>query len=178
MKALEVPITGLGVQGHLHAESFDRKKLQKALDELAQFNMPIRITEFNMPGQRSKYYQKRDLEMTAEEEQQKAKDIVEYYTICFAQPAVEGILQWGFWAGANWIPQSSLYNRDWSPTPALKAYQELIFKTWWTDEKVTLDKNGEAEISAFYGTYKISSKNRTHELVHAKTNKESNVKIR
>ena len=27
---------------------------------------------------------------------------------------------WGFWEGANWIPVSSLYRRDWSPTPAAK----------------------------------------------------------
>jgi len=28
--------------------------------------------------------------------------------ICFAQERVEGILMWGFWEGANWIPASSL----------------------------------------------------------------------
>jgi hypothetical protein len=30
--------------------------LQKSLDDLSQFQMPIRIGEFNFPGQRSKYY--------------------------------------------------------------------------------------------------------------------------
>ena len=101
-----VPIAGIGVQGHLHAESFDRAELKRALDSLTQFNLPIRVTEFNLPGQRSKYYNNRNLEMTASEEEQKAKDIVDYYRICFAHPAVEGILMWGFWEGANWIPQS------------------------------------------------------------------------
>ena len=51
-----VPIAGIGVQGHLHAESFDRDALRQALDSLAVFNLPVRITEFNIPGQRSKYY--------------------------------------------------------------------------------------------------------------------------
>ena len=36
--------------------SFDPAALQKSLDDLSQFQMPIRIGEFNFPGQRSKYY--------------------------------------------------------------------------------------------------------------------------
>lgn len=96
--------------------------------KLQQFNLPIRITEFNTPGQRSKYYKHRELQTTQDEELQKAKDLVDYYTICFASPHVEGILMWGFWEGDNWIPQSSLYKRDWTPTAALSAYQNLIFE--------------------------------------------------
>lgn len=151
-----VPVAGLGVQGHLHAESFDRKELKNALDSLAQFNLPIRVTEFNLPGQRSKYYEKRNMKITAEEEEQKAKDIVDYYRICFAHLAVEGILMWGFWEGANWIPESSLYKRDWSPTPAATAYQNLIFKEWWTKAEGKTNSKGEFSTAAFYGSYKIT----------------------
>ncbi len=151
-----IPIAGIGVQGHLHAESFDRAELKRALDSLAQFNLPIRVTEFNLPGQNSKYYNKRDLKMTDEEEQQKAKDIVDYYRICFAHPAVEGILMWGFWEGANWIPQSSLYKRDWSPTTAATAYQNLIFKEWFTKTEGKTNQKGQFAAPAFYGKYKIT----------------------
>src|ERR1035438_8483078 len=63
-----------GVQGHLHGDSFDPAALQKALDVLTQFKLPIRITEFNFPGQRSKYYTgDRRAVMTPEEEQAKAE---------------------------------------------------------------------------------------------------------
>lgn len=157
LQADGVPIAGLGVQGHLHGDTFSREKLKASLDALAQFDLPIKITEFNMPGQRSKYYRNKSIEMTDEEELQKAKDLVDYYRICFAHPAVEGILMWGFWEGANWIKQSSLYRRDWSPTPALEAYQQLIFKEWNTSETITLDQNGKASVSAFYGDYKITT---------------------
>jgi endo-1,4-beta-xylanase len=51
-----VPVSGIGVQGHLHDDSFDPATLQKSLDDLSQFQLPICITEFNFPGQRSKYY--------------------------------------------------------------------------------------------------------------------------
>jgi len=155
----KVPIAGIGVQGHLHGETFSREKLKESLDSLAKFGLPIRITEFNIPGQRSKYYKDKSLKMSHEEELQKAEDIVDYYRICFAHPAVEGILMWGFWEGRNWIKVSSLYNKDWSPTPALKAYRNLIFEEWWTENTVTLDENGKAEISAFYGDYKIIEEN-------------------
>lgn len=159
-----VPIAGIGVQGHLHAESFERGELKRSLDSLAQFNLPVKITEFNMPGQRSKYYQNRQLKMTTEEEQQKAKDLVDYYRICFAHPAVEGILMWGFWEGANWIPQSSLYKRDWSPTPAAGAYQNLIFREWWTNAGGKANREGEFSVPAFFGKYKITVDGKTKEV--------------
>ena len=48
-----VPFGGIGVQGHLHGDSFDPVALQNALARLAEFKLPICITEFNFPGQRS-----------------------------------------------------------------------------------------------------------------------------
>ena len=151
-----VPITGIGVQGHLHTDTFDRNQLKNALDSLAVFKLPIRITEFNMPGQRSKYYIDKIQVMTPQEEELKAKEIVGYYRICFAHPAVEGILMWGFWEGANWIPVSSLYKRDWSPTTAAEAYQNLLFKEWWTKESGVTGNNGIFSTPAFYGKYKVT----------------------
>jgi endo-1,4-beta-xylanase len=151
-----VPIGGIGVQGHLHGDSFDPAALQNALDRLAQFKLPIRVTEFNFPGQRSKYYNQRDAQLSPEEEQAKAKALTEYYRICFAHPAVEGILMWGFWEGANWIPVSSLYRQDWSPTPAADAYRDLVFKQWWTKTQQTADAQGRCEIRAFFGKHRIS----------------------
>ncbi len=153
--AADVPIGGIGVQGHLHGDTFDAGALQHALDRLAEFKLPIRVTEFNFPGQRSKYYGNRGAQLTEAEEQAKAKAIVEYYRICFAHPGVEGILMWGFWEGANWIPVSSLYRRDWTPTPAAKAYRDLVFGQWWTRWQGHADANGRCEIRAFYGQHKV-----------------------
>ena len=152
-----IPIAGIGVQGHLHGDTFDRARLKQALDSLATFGIPIRITEFNMPGQRSQFYNNRSLAMTPEQEEQKAKDIVDYYRICFAHPQVAGIMMWGFWAGSNWIPVSSLYKRDWTPTPAAKAYHDLIYKEWWTKTSGKTGNDGTYKVSAFYGKYKITA---------------------
>ncbi len=159
-----VPIAGIGVQGHLHSETFDRVQLKNALDSLAQFNLPIRVTEFNIPGQGSKYYEDRKLKLTDTEEVQKATELVDYYKICFAHPAVEGMIMWGFWEGANWIPVSSLYKRDWSPTPAAEAYKNLIFKEWWTKAEGKVNRKGELSVPAFFGKYKITVDGITKEI--------------
>ena len=159
-----VPIAGIGVQGHLHTETFDRKELRRSLDSLAIFNLPIKVTEFNMPGQRSKFHEKRILKMTPEEEELNAKEIVDYYRICFAHPSVEAILMWGFWEGANWIPVSSLYRRDWSPMPAAAAYKNLIFNEWWTKGSGKTDQNGEYSVNAFYGKYRVTINGESKEV--------------
>ena len=172
-----VPIAGIGVQGHLHAESFDRAEVKRALDSLALFNIPVKITEFNMPGQRSKYYKDRQLQMTAEEEDQKARDLVDYYRICFAHPIVDGILMWGFWEGANWIPQSSLYKRDWTATPAAEAYQNLIFNEWWTREEGVTDNSGTFSAPGFFGRYLVKAGDEVKEIVLSKSNPAVTVKF-
>ncbi len=152
-----VPVGGIGVQGHLHGDSFDPAALHNALDRLAEFKLPIRITEFNFPGQRSRYYGKRGARLTDEEERAKAKALADYYRICFAHPAVEGILMWGFWEGANWIPQSSLYRIDWSETPAAAAYRDLVFRQWWTNWTGQAGAQGRCEVSAFFGRHRVTA---------------------
>jgi GH35 family endo-1,4-beta-xylanase len=152
-----VPIAGIGVQGHLHAETFDRYELKRSLDSLAQFNLPIFVSEFNIPGQRSKYMNDRTLKMTEEEEAQNAKELVDFYRICFAHPGVKGILMWGFWERANWIPVSSMYRADWTITPTGEAYRNLIFNEWWTKESGKADRKGNYSTAAFYGKYKITA---------------------
>jgi GH35 family endo-1,4-beta-xylanase len=159
--AMGVPLAGIGVQGHLHGDSFDPAAVRDALDQLAQFNLPVCVTEFNFPGQRSKFYERRDLPISAEEEAAKAAAIVDYYRICFAHAIVDGILMWGFWEGANWIPQSSLYKRDWTPTPAAHAYRDLIFNEWWTRWSGVADENGRCEVPAFFGKHRVTSGEKT-----------------
>ncbi len=159
-----VPVAGIGVQGHLHSDTFDRNELKRALDSLAIFNLPIRITEFNMPGQRSKYLKDRVLTMTPQEEEQNARELVDYYKICFAHRAVDGILMWGFWAGSNWIPASSMYNRDWSITKTGEAYKNLIFNEWWTNTSGTAGRKGIYSVPAFFGKYRITVNGKSREI--------------
>ena len=173
--AAGVPIAGIGVQGHLHGSTFDRQALKASLDSLAQFGLPIRITEFNMPGQRSKFHKDTQLIMTPEEEVQNARELVDYYRICFAHPAVEGLLMWGFWESANWIPASSLYTRDWQAKAAAQAYQDLIFGTWWTEVVGSADAEGHYSTPAFYGEYEVVVEGQSRTISHSKTHVDTTV---
>jgi len=156
MQEMGVALGGLGAQGHLHAETFDAQALQASLDTLARFQLPLRITEFNMPGQRSAYIRKGRSQLSPEQERAKAEALVRYYRICFAHPAVQGILMWGFWEGANWIPASSLYRRDWTPTPAAEAYRDLVYKQWWTRWEGKTDDDGTAVARVFQGQHRVT----------------------
>jgi hypothetical protein len=77
---------------------------------------------------------------------------------------------WGFWEGANWIPVSSLYKRDWTPTPAAKAYQDLIFNEWWTRESGVSGTDGTFTLPAFYGRYKVTVNGASREIDLLKEN--------
>jgi GH35 family endo-1,4-beta-xylanase len=153
---LGTPMAGIGVQGHLHGDSFDAEALWNSLEVLSQFKLPIRITEFNFPGQRSKFYKDRNAEMTPEEERAKAEALTRYFRICFAHPSVTGIMMWGFWEGANWIRQSSLYKRDWTPAPAAQAYKDLVLKKWWTNFRGTAGPDGLLAVPAYYGRHRVT----------------------
>jgi GH35 family endo-1,4-beta-xylanase len=172
-----IPFAGIGVQGHIHGDTFDREVLRRSLDRLATAGLPIRVTEFNMPGQHSRFcpFSRHRVRrpMTPEEEAAQARDLVDYYRICFAHPAVNGILMWGFWAGANWIPASSIYRRDWTPKPAAKAYHDLVYRKWWTRWQGRADANGRCEVRAFYGKHRVrvDGKERVVELPRAKGRK-------
>lgn len=150
-----VPIGVIGVQGHSHGMPFDAAAMQKALDDLAQLKIPIRVTEFNMPGQNSKWMKDRNLPFTPQDEAVQSQALTDFYRVAFAHPAVAGILMWGFWEGSNWIPQSAMYRRDWTPRPAAQAYHDLIFKEWWTRWQGTADASGRCEVRVFYGRHRI-----------------------
>jgi endo-1,4-beta-xylanase len=159
-----VSFGGIGVQGHSHGDSFNPKTLQASLDKLAALNLPIRVTEFRFPGQLSKYINNPEAQLTDEEEKAKAKAITEYYSICFAHPAVQGIMMWGFWEGCSWIPQSSFYRRDWTATPAAEAYRDLVFKQWWTRWDGKADAEGQCRVRAFYGKYNVTCDGQTKQV--------------
>jgi len=64
-------------------------------------------------------------------------------------------MMWHFWAGANWIPASSLYRKDWTLTPVASAYKSLVFDEWWTRFNGKSNDEGYCLIRAFFGDHKI-----------------------
>ena len=151
--AAGAPVGGIGVQGHFGGR-VNTAHVKKTLDSLAKFKLPIKITEFDI---------------NTSDEGAKAADLVALYRTCFAHPAVEGILMWGFWEGRHWRPRAALWKRDFTPTPAATAYRKLVYETWWTRWKGTADAAGRCEVPAYFGrhTVKIGSESKEINLSRA-----------
>ncbi len=143
LQAAGAPVGGIGCQGHFSDQYIpDPKVIKKALDRLAETGLPIRVTEFDM---------------TTDDEHHKAQALVDVYRTCFAHPAVEGILMWGFWEGSHWRPQAALWKRDFTPTPAAEAYRDLVFNQWWTRFDGRTGADGPCEIPAFFGRHRVTA---------------------
>ena len=132
-------ISGIGLQGHFDGEA-DPFHVARALNRLAELKKPIKITEFDC-GSSNEATRIRCLETV--------------YRAAFANPAVEGILMWGFWANAHWRPQSALLHADFSETALGKAYTKLVFNDWWTRAEGRTDVVGRYECDAFYGAHNV-----------------------
>jgi len=164
-----VPIGGIGCQGHTitsdEADSTGKaatlpERVQSTLDKLAQFDLPIKITECLF---------------TADDEQDMADGLREFFPICFAHPKVEAILMWGFWEGAHWQPQTAMWKKDWTPTLQAGAYRELVFDKWWTQTSGKADDKGTFKTRAFYGDYIITSNGKTIKATLSKKDKSMQV---
>lgn len=138
----KVPVGGIGCQGHFLGPEFPSpERLFESLDLLGRFGLPIKITEFDR---------------LATDEASQAKDLDTFFRICFSHPAVEAILQWGFWENAHWKPEAALWRKDFSIKPAGEAYRNLVFNEWWTNETSQTDENGFCEVRAFFGKHRIT----------------------
>jgi len=167
-----VPIDGIGCQAHFVTSDKNNstakaattsEHVQKTLDELSKFGLPIKITECLV---------------SADTEEGKAEELRRFFRLCFAHPSVEAIVMWGFWEVGHWIPESAMWKKDWTPTKQALAYRDLVFGEWWTKESGKADKEGIYKTDAFYGDYLITSKGETKEVNLSKKDKKIEVNFK
>ena len=160
-----VPIDGIGCQAHFITsdknDSTGRAvttsgRVQKTLDKLAEFNLPIKITECLV---------------SADTEEGKAEELTRFFELCFAHPSVEAIIMWGFWEVGHWVPQSAMWKKDWTPTKQALAYRDLVFNKWWTKVSGKADKKGIYKTDAFFGDYLITSDGKSKKVTLSKKDK-------
>ncbi len=132
------PLRGIGMQGHFGMTRTSPAKLMEILDRFGELGLPIEVTEFDMdmPNERLA-----------------AEYLRDFYTVCFSHPKVEGILMWGFWEGAHWIPNAALWRRDWKIKPSGKMWMDLVTREWWTDQTVKTGADGTTTLRGFQGHY-------------------------
>ncbi len=143
------PIGGIGCQAHFGGRVPPTETLWASLDTLAAFGLPIKITEFDAGGK---------------DEAAQAEDLRRFYRVCFAHPAVKGILMWGFWEGRHWKPGRALWRKDWSIKPNGQAYVDLMERQWVTSGAAAAGRDGWVAFRGFYGTYRVEAGGRTWEV--------------
>jgi hypothetical protein len=60
-----------------------------------------------------------------------------------------------------WKPTGHFLTKDWRETPGSRAYDDLVFNKWWTQETARTDAQGASTVRAFQGiqTVTISHEN-------------------
>lgn len=147
------PIDGIGIQGHFGSLLTPPKRLYEELNRWADLDLGILITEYDV---------------TVPDPKLQADFTRDFLTICFSHPAVDGVVTWGFWADAQWKPESALFTKDWEPTPMGRQWIDLTTRTWHTDETITTDDRGQIQLRAFLGNYTLTAAGTTKSFLHQK----------
>ena len=142
VEALELDgaeVDAIGVQGHFGSVPRGEVVL-KRLDNVAASGKPIWITEY-------------DTNTSDAEDRAEALETV--YRAAFSHPAVDGILMWGFWAGAHHQgADGAIIDLDWSLNAAGERYLSLR-EEWRTEAQQETDAQGRLTVRGFHGTYTV-----------------------
>src|ERR1035437_6184794 len=121
------PIDGIGLQSHFDSNLTPPSRVLELLDQFAAFGKDLQVTEFDV---------------SVADEQVQADYTRDFLTVCFSHPAVKGFMIWGFWEGAHWKPSAAMIRRDWSTKPNYDAWNDLIYRQWWTDTRGVTASDG------------------------------------
>ena len=143
------PVDGFGFQSHFSGGLTDPARVYDLFDQFAQHVNHLQITEFDVSNV---------------DEETRARYTRDYLTLAFSHPKMNGFTVWGFWAGRHWRPDAALIKLDWSPTKALEAWRDLIYREWWTDVEGRTDENGMFRVRGFLGQYEVEAAGSTRPL--------------
>ena len=111
------------------------------IDTLAQFSLPIKITEFDFNAPNDSIH---------------AEWIQTFYKTMYAHPMMEGVIMWGFWEAIHWRPEGAIFNENFSAKPSALAYYDLIYNELWNNETLLTNGLGSAEFNLYHGNHEIS----------------------
>ena len=80
----------------------------------------------------------------------------DFLTIAFSHPAVKSFLFWGYWERNHWLEDAPMIRDDWSLKPSGEAFNDLVFREWWTTEQGQTDARGEVAFRGFLGDHEIA----------------------
>ncbi|MGQ9605661.1 MAG: endo-1,4-beta-xylanase [Thermogutta sp.] len=147
----------IGIQSHMHSGVWSNEQIRTICERFAKFGVPIHFTETTIVSGSPGWERPRPWPTTPEGEEQQAREVVRFYTMLFAEPAVEAITWWDFsdyhaWQGAP----AGLIRADMSPKPAYEALLRLVKDEWWSRGEYESDANGKVRGRVFFGEHRFS----------------------
>ena len=139
----KVPLEIIAFQGHFADVLTDPERVLAILDRFSKFGLELQVAEFDVD---------------TDNEDLQGKYLRDFFIAVFSHPSVQVLQQWGFYEPSHWRPRAALFRKDWSPKPNGRAFQDLVFRQWWTDQKGTTDGRGQYAIRAFHGDYEVTVK--------------------
>ena len=137
-------INCLGLQSHFFQPNVSPVNMDLALTRLGQLGLPIWVTEYDTVNP---------------DPVERAKQLETFYRYAFSRPEIDGIIMWGFWAGAHWRGEdAALVDLDWTVNAAGQQYFDLIDE-WTTSEQGATDADGGFQMRGFQGTYLVEARN-------------------
>jgi hypothetical protein len=85
---------------------------------------------------------------------------------------------WGFWEGAHWRPKAALWDRDFRPNAAARAYRKLVFDEWWTRYEGAADDEGRCKVPVYFGKHRVEAAGRSVEVTLLRKERERTVQVK
>ena len=133
---------GAGFMAHFRDGSLmGMERMYEVFDAYAGRGLKLQLTELDYDG------------LNRELQADYFRDVL---TLAFSHPAMDGVVQWGFWAKRHWRPESALWQENWSLRPAGVAYRDLVLRDWWTRAAVRTGADGTVTVRGFRGDYEVT----------------------
>ncbi|MFX0098132.1 MAG: endo-1,4-beta-xylanase [Candidatus Hodarchaeota archaeon] len=146
----------IGMQAHaMDTDWIPTYEIKATLDGFQGFGKPIQITELMVPSTPVPITNSWKKGLWSEENQ--AEFLRRLYTVCFAHPAVEAIVYWGFEESSHHRNDGyGLLDNDLTPRASYNVLKQLIKEEWHTEGTRLTDAQGWMEFEGFFGNYTVT----------------------
>ncbi|MUV59348.1 endo-1,4-beta-xylanase [Halobacterium sp. CBA1126] len=147
----DYPIDGIGFMGHHQqqwGQMLDMDNLLSGIDQFAEFDLPLLVTEFDIQILDRRNAQDVDVQVDYTRD---------FLTALFSKEAVEGVVSWGFWEEDHWRPSGAYYDSDWTLRENGEQFLDLVFDEWWTEETGETGDDGVYATRGFKGDYRVTA---------------------
>ena len=135
---------------------YDLAELRRQLLSLAELGRPIHLSELSVPAAMPEACGGMGYWHAPWDETVQADYLEAFYTMVFGLEPLVSITYWDLLDKDAFVNSGGLFHEDLTPKPAYERLRDLLAQ-WRTEETLTTDEKGYAEISAFAGDHLVTA---------------------